>query len=213
MDLNRVISCGTNAYVTITTAWFFWAQRCTLCVSKSWWIWRIFIHAGVCRWHFYPRNIIWGYKIYFWSSEELVWWEVLQFFEWFLGLKIKWARSSWGPIAVLLALKTTIYIQSFSQLRVENCESGSTPMTVLFWKGLVAEEDKSAFEVIIYQQIIGALLFLALWTRLDILPAGLILARFQAAPPMHCHEAAERITGFLKGKNWVVFLHCWQPRH
>lgn len=58
----------------------------------------------------------------------------------------------------------------------------------------------------LYQQIIGSLLYLGLRTRLDILPAVLILARFQKAPTPYCfHQAAKRVLRYLSGtKNYGI---------
>lgn len=74
-----------------------------------------------------------------------------------------------------------------------------TPMNASFWAGLHAEEDKSSFEPTLHQKMIGSLLYLALRTRLDILPAVLILSRFQAAPSFFCHQAVKRIMRYLNG--------------
>lgn len=56
----------------------------------------------------------------------------------------------------------------------------------------------------LYQQIIGSLLYLALHTRLDILPAVSILSRFQKAPTAYCHRAAKHVLRYLRGTSSYV---------
>lgn len=82
---------------------------------------------------------------------------------------------------------------------MENSQPVSSPMTESFWNGINKEVDKAVMDTTLYQQMIWSLLYLALRTHLDILPAVLILARFQTAPTLYCIKAGKCVIKYLNG--------------
>lgn len=118
---------------------------------------------------------------------------------WFLGVKLQWVSDpSSGSRS--LALSQPLHVESvLRRFGLERSRPVRTPMVDSFWTLISAEQDKSIVDAQLFQQMIGSLLYLALRTRFDILPAVSILSRFQKAPTEFCHRAAKHLLRYLRG--------------
>lgn len=68
-----------------------------------------------------------------------------------------------------------------------------------FFSSLELEENKSAHEVWLYQQMNGSLLYVALRTSLDILATVLMSVHFKKAPNRYCSRAVRQWLRYLRG--------------
>lgn len=99
-----------------------------------------------------------------------------------------------------LVFSRTFYIGSvLRRSGLSNSKPAMTPMVECLFSGLSAETDKTLQDEERHQQMIGCLLYLALYTRLDIVSPALILARFQNLPTAYFHSAVKRILRYLRG--------------
>lgn len=104
---------------------------------------------------------------------------------WFLGVQINWVQDTNGT-AKCVFISQPLYIESILRhFGMETSKPVSTPMIEAFWTSISSEEDKSIINVKVFERMIGYVLYLALRTRPDILPAVLMLARFQKTPQHH----------------------------
>ena len=119
--------------------------------------------------------------------------------EMFLGVQLRWKLDSKGH-PITLSMSQPLYAESvLRRFGLQDSKPAVTPMVESFYSGLAAETDKSIVSVERYQQMVGSLLYLALRTRLDILAAVLILARFQTSPTAYCHRAIKRVLRYVRG--------------
>lgn len=114
--------------------------------------------------------------------------------DWFIGVKLDWRNGR------KLVLSQPLYVRSIlRRFGMEKANPVNTPMVESFWASIDAEDDKSECDQQLYQELIGSLLYLGLRTRFDILPAVLILSRYQSAPTSYCYQSAKHVLRYLSG--------------
>jgi hypothetical protein len=72
---------------------------------------------------------------------------------------------------------------------------------------LIATEISFGF---IYRSVLGACVHLAIWTRLDILLACVVLAQFQTSTGVEHYEALKHLVGYLRRNPDVPLTYCRQ---
>lgn len=123
------------------------------------------------------------------------------------GVEFTWNTDSNGQL-LGVKLAQPLYVNGMlRRFGLEYSKPARSPMVELFFSSLDVEEDESPFEVQLYQQMTGSLLYLAFCTRLDILAPVLILARFQKAPTRYCHRAVKRVLMYLRGTTHHGLVH------
>jgi hypothetical protein len=80
-------------------------------------------------------------------------------------------------------------------------------MAEAFFLSYDADEDKTMVDEELYRQLIGSLLYLALWTRPDILVAVSILACFSQSPTAYFHRGAKRVVRYLRGTTDIALVY------
>lgn len=118
--------------------------------------------------------------------------------EWFLGVKIRWLFNIIKRFSGVELSQPIFKDGILRRFSMTNARPVNTQMLESFWTDVDSEADKSAVNEHFYLQIIASLFYLALHTRLDILPAVSILSRFEKAPTAYCHRAANHILRFLR---------------
>lgn len=95
------------------------------------------------------------------------------------------------------------------QFGLDQSKPVPSPMVESFFTVRDVEEDKSSYEIQMYQQMMGSLLYLALRTGGDNLPPVIISARFQKAPTRYGHLTVKTVLRCLHGttRHGLFFQH------
>lgn len=127
--------------------------------------------------------------------------------EWVFGVDKRWLFNS-TKRRYGVELSQPLYIDGIlHSFGMTNAKPVNAPMVESFWTALDSEADRSVVNEHFYQQIIGSLLYLALHTRLDILPTVSILSCFQKAPAAYCHRVARHVLRYLRGTYLYVLKY------
>ena len=114
--------------------------------------------------------------------------------DWFLGIK-----SHVGEKRTLLSQEK--YIKSLiEKWNMQNCKPVYEPVVT----SKKATDDKSLTDCSLFQQLVGALLFLAVTTRPDIAFAVNLLSQACKSPTVQDFIAAKRVLRYLKGTNYFL---------
>lgn len=127
--------------------------------------------------------------------------------EHFLGMEVN-REGLTGDIS----LSQAVYIQELLQeYRMENCKPASVPLTPGFQ--IKCSENCNKVDTTRYQSLIGALLYLALTTRPDILHSVFKLAQRNSDPHVDHFTAAKNILRYLKGTQYLKLRFCSRGKH
>jgi len=114
--------------------------------------------------------------------------------QYYLG--VRYERSAKG----IKASQTAYLERCLARLGKTNCNSSPTPMDARFAvtpDDIDEHPDPAVLQL--FQSMIGCLIYLSVWTRLDIAYAVNVLARFMAKPTKALITAAKRAFRYLRG--------------
>ncbi|CAD7012038.1 unnamed protein product [Ceratitis capitata] len=114
--------------------------------------------------------------------------------KYFLGMEIE--RE--GDVGSINICQSQYILNMLSQYGMENCKSVATPLEAGF-QTYCDKEDCERVNVTQYQSLIGALMYLAISTRPDILHSVSKLAQRNSDPHVEHKIGAKRIMRYLKG--------------
>lgn len=122
--------------------------------------------------------------------------------EHFLGMKVK-RDGETGNIEISQETYINDLLQEYN---MENCKSSSVPLDSNYQ--IKCDEKCEKVESTLYQSLIGALLYLALTTRPDILHSVSKLAQRNADPHTEHFKAAKNVLRYLKGTKDLKLKFC-----
>ena len=126
------------------------------------------------------------------------------------GLSKEFKLRNLGPVKLILGIKVdrtpdsislsqSSYIRSvLTRFGMNDCKPASTPMPTKLTTD--AKENLTLFDdVNLYQQLIGALIYISNNTRPDITYSVSVLARDMAKPTIYSYQLAKRVLRYLQG--------------
>lgn len=109
-------------------------------------------------------------------------------------------RLTWGPEKSYVHLdQEVLTLKLLEKFKMHDCRPAKTPFASGFYKDFDDGQTSEPYDVNLYKQLIGTMMYLALYTRPDICFAVNYLSRFSEAPDMRHFVACKRILRYLKG--------------
>ncbi|KAI0992679.1 hypothetical protein K3495_g15506, partial [Podosphaera aphanis] len=124
---------------------------------------------------------------------------------WLLGIQIQYSNTG-------ITLSQTAYIDKIlTRFAMQDCNPVSSPIDQNH-QLMAAEEGESRVNAIIYQQIIGSIMYLVSGTRPDLAYTITHLSQFNSDPSQSHFNAAKRVLRYLKGtKNLMLHYKFNSP--